>query len=76
MLFCKAKVSNDGSTVIKENIGKFEIPMKIAPLSHLNETCYNIFHNFEQFLLTNSSFFLEKAAEIALITKLSDDIAM
>lgn len=76
MLFCKAKVSNDGSTVIKEDIGKFEIPMKIAALSHLNEACYNIFHDFEQFLLANSSSFLEKAGEIALITKLSDNIAM
>lgn len=76
MLLCEAEVSNDGSPVTKEDIGEFKIPMQITSLSHLNETCYDILHNLEHFLLADPSPFLEEAAEIALVAVLSDDEAV
>lgn len=50
--------------------------MQVAAFRHLYESCYDIFHDFQNFLLGDPSFLLEEAAEIAFVAKLSDNVAM
>jgi hypothetical protein len=76
VLFGEAEVGNDGSSVIKEDVGQFEIPVQVAPFCHLDESCYDILHDLEHFLLADSSPLLQEAAQIALIAELSDDEAV
>lgn len=50
--------------------------MQIASLSHLDEPWHNIFHNLQNFLLSDPPLFLQEATKIPLIAELSNDEAV
>jgi hypothetical protein len=50
--------------------------MQEAFLTDLNESGNNVLQEFDSFFLSESSLFLDKSAEIALIAKLGNNVAM
>lgn len=50
--------------------------MQEISLSDFNEAIDDIFHDFEHFWFSQSFFLFEDGAEVAFITKFSDDVAV
>lgn len=50
--------------------------MQEAFLTDLNESGNNVLQEFDGFFLSESSLFLDESAEIALIAKLGNNVAM
>ena len=76
ILFGKPKISDFGCAVTNEDVGQFQVSMQEAFLTDLNESGNNVLQEFDGFFLSESSLFLDESAEIALIAKLGNNVAM
>jgi hypothetical protein len=76
VLLREAEVCDDGSAVVQEDVGQFEVAVQVAALCHLDEATDDVFEQFEGFLFGDPSAFLEEAAEVALVAVLRDDVAV
>jgi len=76
MLLCKSEICDNGISFAHENVGELKVAMEESFFAHFDESTDNILEDFDRFCLGHSAFFLDKFAQIALITEFGDNVTM
>ncbi|CAM6002385.1 unnamed protein product [Sphagnum balticum] len=75
-LFGESEVSDAGRPVADEDIGQLQVAVQEVVLSDLEEPPDDVPHDACNFLFPDFASFLEDGAEISLVAKLGDDVAV